>query len=125
MSVKEPTNFEEFWPEYVRAHQNKTNRNLHALGTMAALAWAAICVLRGKPRLLLLSFVLGYGPAWMGHFVFEKNRPATFQHPLWSFRGDFRMLALILQGKMDDEVARYANTDSDEQAQSDYRMPYS
>src|SRR5690606_18340779 len=63
-------------------------------------------LLTGRLGLVLLAPVLGYGPAWIGHFVFEKNVPATFGHPLWSLRADFVMLGKMILGTMDAEVAR-------------------
>ncbi len=64
-----------------------------------------------NPAPLLLAPVVGYGPAWIGHFVFEKNRPATFDHPLWSLRGDFKMYFLALRGRMAEEVERICGGD--------------
>ena len=55
--------------------------------------------------------LVGYGAAWVGHFFVEHNRPATFQHPLWSFRGDYKMLALMLTGRLHAELARLTGTD--------------
>ncbi|MNE19968.1 hypothetical protein D3C80_1130690 [compost metagenome] len=49
--------------------------------------------------LLALPFA-GYGFAWVGHFFFEKNRPATFKHPLYSLIGDFAMYRDMLRGKV-------------------------
>jgi hypothetical protein len=106
--MAEPTieTFEDFWPYYVRAHRNETNRTIHAVGTLAAFGTVALAVLTAKPSLLLLAPVVGYGPAWFGHFVIEGNRPATFGHALYSLRGDVRMLRLTLSGKMGAEVER-------------------
>lgn len=98
--------FEEFWPFYVREHANPTNRRLHFVGTSLSLATVAYAVLRGKPKALLLAPVAGYSFAWIGHFLVEKNRPATFKYPLWSLRGDFKMFAKMLNGSMDEEVRR-------------------
>lgn len=98
--------FEAFWPYYVRAHQNPTSRVLHAIGTSLGVTTALAAVLTRRARLVPLALVLGYGPAWVGHFVFEGNRPATFGHPLWSLRGDFKMLSLMLRGEMEAELAR-------------------
>lgn len=100
------SSFEEFWPYYVLEHENKLNRQLHFVGTTAALVVAGIAAVRKQPALLPLALVAGYGPAWIGHFVVQKNRPATFKYPLWSLMGDFRMWGKTLRGTMDREVER-------------------
>jgi hypothetical protein len=88
------SSFDEFWPHYLAAHQNPLNRALHYAGTLSAVGAVAAGLITLNPLLVLAAIPIGYGPAWVGHFVFEKNRPATFVHPLWSLRGDFRMLRL-------------------------------
>jgi hypothetical protein len=98
--------FEEFWPYYVGEHANKLTRNLHFVGTSSAVATVAYALLTRKFKLLPLALVAGYGPSWIGHFFIEKNKPATFKYPLWSLRGDFKMIAKMLDGSMDAEVAR-------------------
>jgi hypothetical protein len=98
--------FAEFWPYYVGEHRSPVCRGLHYFGTGMALATIVTAIVTRTPWLLPLSLVLGYGPAWVGHFFVEHNRPATFQYPLWSLRSDFKMLALALRGKMGDEVVR-------------------
>ncbi len=98
--------FDEFWPFYVSQHSLPTTRALHFAGTTMVLAALAIAVARLSPPWVLAALVLGYGPAWIGHFFFEKNRPATFTHPFWSLRGDFRMYRLMLMGRMGPEVER-------------------
>ena len=98
--------FEEFWPHYVREHAHKSTRTLHFVGTSLAMACALGAVVLRRPSLLLLAPVVGYGPAWMGHFFIEKNRPATFTHPLFSLRADFVMWKKIVDGTMDAEVER-------------------
>ena len=100
--------FEEFWPYYVLEHSQKATRHFHFVGTAAALTTAAYGVLSGRYKALLLAPLCGYGPAWVSHFFIENNRPATFDYPLWSARGDFLMFAKMLQGTMDEEVARCA-----------------
>jgi hypothetical protein len=105
--------FEEFWPHYVRAHANKNNRTLHAVGTSAAVVLAALGVFGRRRGLLLAAPVVGYGLAWIGHFLVEGNKPATFGHPLWSLRGDFKMLRMILEGTMDAEVERYTREEAE------------
>lgn len=106
MSKPRYRSFEEFWPYYVREHSNKTNRRLHFVGTTAALGCLAGATFLGKRRLFALAPVVGYGAAWVGHFLIEKNRPATFQYPLWSLMGDLRMWSMMLRGTMDAEVER-------------------
>jgi hypothetical protein len=112
MNDKPATNyasFEEFWPDYVRAHSNRTNRRLHFIGSTLALACVGGAVLFRKPLLLLAAPVVGYGFAWVGHFGFEKNRPASFTNPLYSFKGDWVMWSKIATGTMDAEVERYTS----------------
>lgn len=98
--------FEEFWPYYVGEHRNPICRGLHYLGTTTALACFATGVATWNPWLVLAAPVAGYGPAWIGHFLIEKNRPATFTYPRWSLIADFKMLGLALQGRMAGEVTR-------------------
>jgi hypothetical protein len=98
--------YEEFWPFYVREHSKKTTRMLHFVGTTVATAIAATAIIKRKPLLIPLALVSGYGPAWIGHFFVEKNRPASFKYPLWSFISDYRMLAMMVTGQMDAEVEK-------------------
>ncbi len=102
---REPETFEQFWPYYVGEHSDPTCRALHFIGTtlaLAALATGALISLRW----LWVAPLAGYGFAWIGHFVFEKNRPATFRHPLWSLRGYFRMYRYMWMGRMGQEIGR-------------------
>ena len=98
--------FAEFWPHYVREHAHRVNRRLHFAGTSLALVLLVVTVATGWWWLAVALPVVGYGFAWVGHFVVEKNRPATFTHPLWSLAGDFKMFALTLAGRMDAEVVK-------------------
>lgn len=100
------TSFEEFWPFYLGEHANPANRRLHQMGTTAALTVFATGLLLRKPKLMLAAPVFGYGPAWIGHFFVEKNKPASFKYPLWSFIGDFKMNGLMWTGKLDAELER-------------------
>ncbi len=106
MSDEKFDSFDEFWPYYLSEHSDPTNRLLHAIGTSTAVATAAYALLKKKPKLLALAPLLGYGPAWIGHFLVEKNRPATFGNPLYSLRGDFKMLRLMLADELDEEMLR-------------------
>lgn len=106
MSERRIETYEEFWPFYVREHSDPTNRKLHFVGTSGTIALVIAAIVRRKPSHLLHAMISGYGGAWIGHFFFQKNTPATFKYPLWSLYSDFRMYGKILAGKMDEEVAR-------------------
>ena len=92
--------FAEFYPFYLGEHSNPTCRRLHFVGPSLVIALLAYTIASGKWLLLLLIPVAGYGFAWIGHFVFEKNRPATFDHPWYSLIGDFAMFRDVLLGKV-------------------------
>ena len=100
MSALAIESFEDFWPHYVHAHRSGVNRALHYAGTTAVLGTVAAAALTLNPAWLLLAPVVGYGPAWIGHFVFEKNKPASFKRPLWSFMGDWVMYKDIWIGRV-------------------------
>lgn len=106
MSHQEMKSFAEFWPYYVTEHSRPATRALHAVGTIAGVGCAVALAARGKWRLLPLAFIPGYAAAWAGHFFVERNRPATFEHPLWSFVADYKMIGLMLAGRMGEEVER-------------------
>lgn len=103
--MSDPRSYEEFWPFYVSQHLRPATRALHFAGTTAVLACLAAAVIV-SPWWALAAPLAGYAPAWLGHFGFEHNRPATFRYPLWSLRGDFRMYRLMWRGRMGDEVVR-------------------
>jgi hypothetical protein len=103
--------FDEFWPHYVHSHRHPVNRALHYVGTTSAIGTVVAAAVTLNPAWLLATPVVGYGPAWIGHFFFEKNKPATWEHPLWSLRGDFKMYVLALRGKMKIEVERLCGGD--------------
>jgi hypothetical protein len=106
MSDERIASFEEFWPYYVGEHLDPTTRRLHFVGTAAAVSCLAVGIATRRPALVLGSLVAGYGPAWIGHFFIEKNRPATFKYPLWSLLSDFKMWGLMATGQMDAEVEK-------------------
>src|SRR5258708_1682471 len=93
-------NFQEFWPFYLREHSRPLNRKLHFIGTFLVHAVLIYTILSGHFLFFLLLPILGYSFAWIGHFVVEKNRPASFKHPLWSLRGDFKMFYLMCLAKL-------------------------
>ena len=92
--------FSDFWPYYLGEHSKPATRRLHCIGSLAAIGTLIALIAIGKWWLFPLAFVPGYGLAWIGHFFIEKNRPATFIYPLWSFMGDWKMLALMLAGRL-------------------------
>ncbi len=108
MSEKRIQSFTEFWPYYVGEHSDRKNRRLHFIGTTLVIALAATALATGKAWLVLLLPVAGYGFAWFGHFVIEKNKPASWTYPLWSLLADFKMFGLTCVGKMEAEVAAFA-----------------
>ena len=83
--------------------RNTANRRraCFTLGTTVGIALVVFFIASGRWWLFFLGFIPGYGAAWIGHFFIEKNRPATFQHPLWSFMGDYKMIWLMLTGRME------------------------
>ena len=95
----------EFWRHYLAAHKDPRSRALHYAGTLAAAGLIAAAAARDWRWLLAVPLV-GYGPAWLGHAAFERNRPATFDHPLWSLLSDIRMLGLFLAGRLAGELRR-------------------
>ena len=97
--------FAEFWPYYIRQHSKSRTRILHAAGSVVAVAIVALAFVVNL-WLLVLAPVLGYAFAWYAHFFVEHNTPATFGHPFWSFAADYRMLFLMMAGRMDAEVAK-------------------
>lgn len=96
--------FEDFWLFYVAQHRDPVCRRLHFAGTTLALVCLGLAV--RWPTWLLVAPLAGYGLAWYGHFVFEKNRPATFGHVGWSLRADFRMYRYMWLGRMPTELER-------------------
>lgn len=92
--------FSDFYPYYLEEHANRTCRRLHFAGTSLVILTALYAVFSGNWSALWLMPLLGYGFAWVGHFYFEHNRPATFQHPFYSLAGDFVMYKDIFTGKI-------------------------
>ena len=92
--------FAEFYPFYLGEHANRTCRRLHFLGSTLALLCFVMLVATGRPQYFVYALLCGYGFAWLGHFAFEKNRPASFKRPLYSFMGDWVMYKDIWTGKI-------------------------
>jgi hypothetical protein len=99
-AAKKYQSFAEFYPFYLSEHGDRTCRRLHFVGSSLALVCLVLLVWTRNPWWLLAGLVVGYGFAWIGHFVFEKNQPASFKQPLYSFMGDWKMYWQILSGKI-------------------------
>ncbi|GAB4199509.1 MAG: DUF962 domain-containing protein [Wenzhouxiangellaceae bacterium] len=100
MMSKRYSNFAEFYPYYLSEHADVNCRRLHFVGSWLVLVVVAWALWRQQYLWLLLVPVVGYGFAWVGHFVFEKNRPATFTYPFYSLMGDWVMFWDILRGRV-------------------------
>ena len=93
-------NFAEFYPYYLNEHRHPTSRVLHFIGTWGAVSCLLALMVTGEPAWLLAALVSGYAFAWIGHFRFERNKPATFRHPFYSLAGDFLMWWQLNLGKL-------------------------
>ena len=100
--------FAGFWPEYVRAHKEKSTRVLHCVGTLMGWGILVAAVATRHWWWIAVALVVPYALAWIGHFFVEHNRPASFEHPLWSWWADQRMVGMMLMGRMEEEVRRQA-----------------
>jgi len=98
--------YREFWPYYLREHSDPRTRAIHYVGTLLSLVFLALLIATRNPWFVPVTLISGYGPAWIGHFFIEKNRPATFQYPLWSLVSDYRMAATWAMGHLGEELAR-------------------
>jgi hypothetical protein len=94
------TSFSEFYAFYLTEHSNNVSRRLHFVGSWGVLVLIGIAVATSNGWWALGALFCGYGFAWVGHFFFEKNRPATFQYPIYSFMGDWVMFKDILIGRV-------------------------
>lgn len=98
--MSEYRTFRDFYPYYLSEHGNRTCRRLHFIGSALVIAVLVTAVFQANAWLLLAIPVIGYGFAWIGHFAFEHNRPATFTHPFYSLAGDWVMFWQMLTGKI-------------------------
>ena len=98
--MKRYDSFAEFYPFYLSEHANRVSRRLHFAGTTGVIACVVTALVTANPWWMLAAVVCGYGFAWVGHFFFERNRPATFKYPLYSLAGDWVMYADIWRGKV-------------------------
>ncbi len=100
MNDRRFTSFHEFYPFYLGEHSDRRCRLLHFAGSWLVIASIVIAIATRNAWWLIAAPLCGYGCAWIGHFVYEKNRPATFSHPLYSLAGDWVMFADVLRGKV-------------------------
>ena len=104
----EINSLEDFYPYYLSQHSNNMNRLLHFIGTSLGLINFIISAIYLSLVNVLLGLICGYSFAWIGHFFFEKNKPATFKYPLMSFLCDFIMYWKILSGHITDDFKKYS-----------------
>ncbi|MEX1146960.1 MAG: DUF962 domain-containing protein [Sphingomonadales bacterium] len=102
------TTFADFFDHYLIEHSDPRTRALHYTGTLTGLALFVVFLVTLNVWFLVGAFVAGYGLAWLGHLLFEGNRPTTLRYPLWSFISDFRMLGLWISDRLGDALARAA-----------------
>lgn len=99
-AMKDYRTLEEFYPYYLGEHSNRTCRRLHFVGTSLGLVMALVGITTQTWWLVAAAFVQGYAFAWIGHYFFEHNKPATFKYPWLSYKGDWKMWWDMLKGKI-------------------------
>ena len=100
------TNYNDFWDFYLQEHSKPLTRILHLIGTSLGLVLLFWVIWIGRWYFFPVFLVVGYAFAWFAHFVIEKNRPATFKYPFWSFISDFKMIWYMISGRMERELQR-------------------
>lgn len=106
MSEERIDNYSDFWDFYVQEHSKPMTRYFHFVGTVLGLVMLAWFIMGGNYVYIPLCFVVGYAFAWFSHFFIEKNRPATFKYPFWSYISDYKMVWFMLTGQMNRELDR-------------------
>ncbi|WP_141735474.1 DUF962 domain-containing protein [Oligoflexus tunisiensis] len=104
MKEKRITSFAEFWPFYMSQHADPRCRALHYAGTVISAGLLIGGIVSGNGLLCLAAIPAGYGPAWIGHFLIEKNRPATFQYPFYSLAADYVMAFRFITGRLGPHI---------------------
>ncbi len=111
MAKKKYSSVKEFWPYYVTQHQKKSTRYWHFVGNTNLFIWLLAAWAERSLWILAGGVVTSYAFAWVGHFIMERNRPATFDYPVLSALCDMKMYGLMWLGKMDAEMEKYANSE--------------
>ncbi len=99
--------YQEFWPFYLGEHSRSLTRLFHVFGTGSGLLLLVIAIITQTWWLLAVAAVCGYAFAWLSHWVIERNQPATFTYPWWSFVSDFKMLLYFCTGRLEGELRRF------------------
>jgi hypothetical protein len=107
MSTKKIDNYKDFWPFYLKEHRKPATRTWHFYGSSIAFVFLVSFIATLNPWFLLAGLLSGYGFAWFSHFNIEKNRPATFTYPFWSFFSDWRMWYMTITGQLKQELQKY------------------
>jgi hypothetical protein len=100
MNARQFRSFEDFYPFYLSEHSNRISRRLHFTGTSIACALIIAAAVTQRGWLLAAALVQGYAFAWIGHYFFEHNKPATFRHPAYSLMGDWRLWWDVLNRRL-------------------------
>jgi len=93
-------NYSEFYRFYLTEHRSMMSRRLHAAGSSVGIYFFSKAIRQRKAKYVVYGLLSGYACAWVGHFVFEKNKPASFKQPFYSFISDWRMLSDIVRGNL-------------------------
>lgn len=107
---KEFKSLAEFYPYYLLEHQDKTSRTLHFIGTALFISIVTFALFSRWYSILIIAPICAYGFAWVGHFFFEKNKPATFNYPGWSLVADFKMFWDILTFQLQQKMTQAMKT---------------
>ena len=100
------SSFAEFYPYYLAEHQHPVCRALHYTGSMLVIAVLLFALFTQQWRWLWLVPLIGYGFAWLGHYAFEHNRPATFKYPFYSLAADWVMYKDFLTGQLEQKLQK-------------------
>lgn len=105
-------NYNEFYRFYLTEHRNITSRRLHVVGSSIGLYFWSKAICQRKAKYLAYGLLSGYACAWVGHFFFEHNKPASFKQPLYSFISDWRMLSDVVRGRLSLVERQFDKIDS-------------